>query len=387
MNPSPADPSPQVVPAQTLPEYRPEAGPSPGRQSASAGNLPPGGYRAVHPPRSGSRLLGCLAFLLLLAAGLAIVSLLLFAGLAGSPSLFETDDGIQEKHVALTEGGADKIAIIRVEGAIIDEDGFVKKQIDRVRKDNRVKAIVLRVDSPGGTVSASDYLYHHLKLLREEKGLPIAVSMGGICASGGYYVSMAVGHTENAVFAEPTTWTGSIGVIIPHYNVAGLMQKWEIEEDSIKSHRLKSLGSPTKRLSEEERVILQGLVDDSFNRFKEIVRSGRTRFAEHPEQLDAVATGQVFTANQAVENGLVDRVGFVEDAVARVLQLAALDPDRTEVVKYNRQAGLFDTMLFGTQGRAGGAGMDLSRLLDLTTPRAYYMWSWLPQAEGIGRPR
>lgn len=382
----PHDPPPEHVPQNPIP---PGTAPSGAGPIYSASVSPAGAAfsrpeQAARPPRKrSSGLLGCLAVLLVAGGGALLLGLVvLVASMAD-----KTDNSVQEKYFTQAASGSDKVAIIRVEGAILDGDGFVKRQIDRVRRDKNVKAIVLRVDSPGGTVSASDYLYHHLRKLAKEREMPIVVSMGGLCASGGYYLSMAVGHTQDAVFAEPTTWTGSIGVIIPHYNVAGLMAKWEIEEDSIKSHPLKSLGSPTKKLSDEERAVLQSLVDDSFNRFKEIVQSGRTRFAEHPEQLDAVATGQVFTAGQAVANGLVDKVGFVEDAIARAMELASLDPDQTSVVRYNRQPGVMDVLLFGAEVRAQAAGgLDLGRIVDLATPRAYYMWSWLPQAEGISSP-
>ena len=335
-----------------------------------------------------SRGLGCFAIFLVLAGALAIPALLvLMLMMSGNSSgLFSTETPLQEQHVAASKTGQHKIAIIRVEGAILDNDGFIKQQIDQVRHDDRVKGVVLRIDSPGGTVSASDYLYHHLQEVAKERGIPVVVSMGGICASGGYYIAMACGHREGVVFAEPTTWTGSIGVIIPHYNVAGLMQKWDIEEDSIKSHPLKALGSPTKKLTEQERAVLQGLVDDSFGRFKEIVQLGRVRFAQNPEQLNAVATGQVFTAKQAVENGLVDKIGFIEEATARAIELAGIDVKETQVVRYKREAGLLDLMLFGANARAqASAPFDLQSIVDLTTPRAYYMWSWLPQAEGMGR--
>src|SRR6185369_12594700 len=129
--------------------------------------------------------------------------------------------------------------------------------------------------------------------------------------SGGYYVSMAVGDTENSIFAEPSTWTGSVGVVIPHYNFSGLMEKFQVEEDSIKSHRLKMMGSPFRPMTEEERGIFQGLVDESFTQFKEIVKAGRPKFRSNEAALTAVATGQVFTTKQALANGLVDKEGFI----------------------------------------------------------------------------
>jgi protease IV len=305
---------------------------------------------------------------------LVFLGLLRLGGVLGSSA----DDGLHEQHHSLARAGTHKVAIITVEGTILGGDGFVKHQIDRVRRDETVKAIVLRVNSPGGTVTGSDYLHHHLGMLVRERKLPLVVSMGGIAASGGYYVAMAVGDTRDAIFAEPTTWTGSIGVVIPHYNVAGLMQRYEVEEDSIKSHPLKQMGSPTKKLTEEERRIFQALVDDSFHRFKEIVKSGRPYFRDHGDELDRVATGQVFTTGQARQNHLIDREGFIEDAIDRVLVLAGLDQETTKVVKYKHFGGLLDTLL-GEQERNDRT--ELGMLLDLASPRAYYLCTWLPTLE------
>ena len=103
------------------------------------------------------------------------------------------------------------------------EDGFIKRADRPVREDPIVVAVVARIDSPGGTVTGSDYIYHHLRELVEERKLPLVVSMGSVCASGGYYVAMAVGDQPNSIFAEPTTWTGSIGVIIPHFDLSGTL--------------------------------------------------------------------------------------------------------------------------------------------------------------------
>src|SRR5215213_11445211 len=194
-------------------------------------------------------------------------------------SYFSPPDAPQEKYYSLSETAADKIAIIKVEGAILDADGFIKKQIDRVREDDSVKAVVLRIDSPGGTVTASDFLYHHLRDMVKDRDIPVVVSMGGICASGGYYMAMAAGDGEDVIYAEPTTWTGSIGVVIPHYDFSGLLSSWNVKDDSIASHKFKLMGSPTRQLTPEEkaeeRKLLQELVDESFERFKQIVLTGR----------------------------------------------------------------------------------------------------------------
>ena len=330
---------------------------------------------ASPPPRRRS---GTLAFflvltLLILAASF-LVNLVLIVG-----SGFETADKVEEEVYQPDRfgRGSEKVAIISVEGVILKGEGFVTRQIEQARRDDDVKAVVLRVESPGGTINGSDYIYHRLREFREETGKPIVVSMGSIAASGGYYVSMAVGETPQTIFAEPTTWTGSIGVIIPHYNLAELMQEVGVSEDSIVSHPLKDMGSFAKPMTEQERDIFQDLVNESFERFKNVVKSGRPAFKDHPENLDTVATGQVFTAEQAVEQGLVDKIAFLDEAIERAIDLAGVDREDYRVVRYDRTPTLADLFL-GDQIRSRGP--DLSGLLDLASPRAYYLYTWLPTA-------
>jgi protease-4 len=247
-----------------------------------------------------------------------------------------------------------------------------------VRQDSDVVGVVVRVNSPGGTVTGSDFIYHHLRELAEKRKLPIVVSMGSVCASGGYYVAMAVGSEPNSIFAEPTTWTGSIGVIIPHFDVSGGLGKLGISEDSIASGPLKKMGSPTRPMSPEEKKILQTLVDDSFKDFKAIVTSGRPKFKDNPAALDAVATGQIFTAKQALAKGLVDEIGFIDAAIARATKLAGESESSVRCVKYEKRPTFFSSIL-GSETQVPARGMaDLSAVLDLATPRAYYLWSWLP---------
>ncbi len=305
-------------------------------------------------------------------------------------SYFVDDEHVTEKFHSLSRAAGDKVAIISVEGALLQgEDGFVKHQIDQIRRDENVKAVVLRVDSPGGTVTASDYVYHHLNKLTEERQIPLVVSMGSLCASGGYYVAMAVGDQHDAIYAEPTTWTGSIGVIIPHYDASGLLEAWNVKDDSIASHKFKQLGSPTRKLSPEdraeERAILQALVDDSFEGFKDVVRAGRPAFRSNDAALDKVATGQIFTANQALDAGLVDKIGFIEDAIDRAIELAALDSDKVRVVKYEPKATSLAEVFMGTEARGALTVPRVEKLLDLTAPRAYYLSTWLPSVLSSSR--
>lgn len=288
---------------------------------------------------------------------------------------YDTTGGIQEKYHSLDKEATDKIAIINVSGVIGSGEGYVKHQIDLIRQDPDVKAVVLRVNSPGGTITGSDYIYHHLTKLREERDLPIVVSMGGLAASGGYYVSMAVGDEGNTIFAEPTTTTGSIGVIIPHYDLSGFLEQHNIQDDSIMSHPRKQMLSMTRAISDENRQILQNYVDEAFGRFTDIVKKGRPQFEEDEEALTALATGEIFSANQALALGLVDKIGFIEDAIQRAVSLANLNTENVRVVEYNPPVSLLGSL--GAPSMANSS-FDTLALLDMATPRAYYMMTSLP---------
>lgn len=309
-------------------------------------------------------------------AGFAICAMLVISQYAMLSDYFDTSGGIYETYHSGSEFGSDKVAIISLTGVIVEGDGFVKRQIDRVRDDESVKAIVLRIDSPGGTVTGSDYIYHHLTRLRAERELPMVVSMGSMAASGGYYAAMAVADQPKSIYAEPTTTTGSIGVIIPHYDISGLMDRYDVKDDSIASHPRKQMLSMTKPIPDEHRQILQKYVDESFGRFKEIVKSGRPAFLKNPDLLEELATGEIFTATQAKTHGLVDEIGFVEDAIDRALAMAGLEKETTRVVRFNKQAGLFELPAIAMSQNQQSS--ELNALLELSAPRAYYLATSLP---------
>ena len=308
-------------------------------------------------------------------AGLSLLAAV--ASLGAFAQYFQQDGKVVERYHSLSKSAPGKVAIVTLAGAIMGGDGFVKSQLDRIAEDESVKAIVLRVDSPGGTVSGSDEIHYRLAGLAKKRNLPVVVSMGGIAASGGYYVAMANGGREDVIFAEPATLTGSIGVIIPHFDLSQLLKRFDIRDDSVASGPLKEMLSPTKdrtpELAERERALLAGLVDDMFGRFKEIVQAGRPKL--DAAAVDRVATGQIFTARQALEAGLVDRIGFLEDAVTRAVELAGLTDRTARVVKYAKPRGLLDEVL---GGESPGARLGLDAFAELTAPRAWYLCSWWP---------
>ncbi len=309
-------------------------------------------------------------------------------------SYFNPPGGPQEKFHSGSETATEKIAIVDVSGTIVGTDTFIMEQIDRVRKDENVVAVVLRINSPGGTVTYSDYLQHHLRKLargetregkRKGEPMPIVVSMGSICASGGYYLATAVGDTPDSIFAEPATITGSIGVIIPHYDLSGLLEKWAIKDDSIASHELKDMGSPTKTMTDQERALFQDLVDQMLADFKETVKEGRPMFRDNPDDLDAVATGQIFTAKQAVELQLVDKIGYIEEVLERAAELAGTTVENVRCVKYEKAPAPLEALLGSAHAQPRGLTLQMDSLLELTVPRAYYLCTWLPSIVKSGK--
>jgi protease-4 len=322
-------------------------------------------------------------FLMMIAVGSVMLNLLLMAILG-----LTTADGearVQEKYFSHNRNATDKVAIFSIEGTILSGEGFFKQQIDHARQDiedGALKAIVVRVDSPGGTISGSDYMLYHLRKLADETKVPLVVSMGPVAASGGYYVSMCVGDRPESIYAEPSTWTGSIGVVIPHFNVAELIARWGIQDDAVASDPLKTMGSIARKMTPQERKIFQELVDQGFTQFKDVIKQGRPKFKKDPAALDKLATGQVYTAKQALENGLIDKIGYIEDAIDRAIHLAGLNKKDVRVVKYKAEPHLSD-ILWG-ESRVQ-TPFDLATLMDLATPRAYFLCTWLPAMAGTAK--
>jgi protease-4 len=311
-------------------------------------------------------------------AGIAVLAAMASAG--ANAQYFQKDAKVVEQYHSLSKTAVAKVAVVDISGAIMGGGGFIRSQIDRIIADEDVKAVVLRIDSPGGTVSGSDEIHYRIQEMMKGRQVPVVVSMGGIAASGGYYIAMAAGGHDDVIYAEPATITGSIGVIIPHFDVSKLLKRLDIEDESITSGPLKGMLSPTKQVSPElaqrERKILQALVDEMFGRFKTIVKQGRPKLDD--AKLAAVSTGQIFTAQQAIDAGLVDRIGFVEDAIGRAVELAGLTKETARVVKYVKPKGLVDELIGGGVNASVRCATPWEAFAEWTTPRAWYLCSWWP---------
>ncbi len=220
----------------------------------------------------------------------------------------------------LTLGGrtpmlGEKVGLVRVEGVILDARTIVKK-LKKYRKSASVKAVVLRVNSPGGGVAPAQEIYNEVKKLVAEK--PVVVSMGSLAASGGYYISVPA----NWIMANPGTMTGSIGVIMEIPNIAGLMEKIGIDNQVVKSGERKDIASMFRSLEPGEREILQEVLDDVHEQFIEAVSAGR---GIDVDTVRPMADGRIFTGRQAKNLGLIDELGDLEDAILEAGKLAEID--------------------------------------------------------------
>lgn len=269
----------------------------------------------------------------------------------------------------------EKLAIIKVTGTIMTPvTERVLESIQHAKEDDRVKGVLLAVDSPGGLVSDSHQIYHRLRELTALK--PVFVSMGSLAASGGYYISMGAGP-EARIFAEPTTWTGSIGVIIPHYEVAGLAGQLGIEAAPLKTGEFKDALSPFRKMTERDREVWEKILDQSFQQFLEVIDINRSQLDR--DQVRALATGQIYTAKDALENGLVDEMGYEEDALDALRKQLGLT--RARVITYEHRPGLLSVALRFVQPAEPVSPWQ--SLVDSAIPRAMYLSSWpaLPRAE------
>lgn len=312
---------------------------------------------------------GCLVLLM---GGLALLGTFgvmlatLLGGLSGGGNVVEVAESGPPQ-------AARKLAIIEVQGVLLDTPtslvgssrGTTKNalaMLDRAIADDAVAGVLLRLDTPGGSVTDADLIHHRIRRLRE-KNKKVVVQMGDICASGGVYAAVAA----DEIWAHPTTLTGSIGVIIQSLNVHDLLQRHGVADVSVTSGENKALLSPTLPVRAEHRRILQDIVDKLHGRFVRIVAEGRA--LEEPV-VRAIADGRILTADEAKEAKLIDGIGYREDVLARLESVAEGGPFR--VVRYERPS----SPLAFLEARAGGADLAAEALTRVfASPRAMYLFA------------
>lgn len=283
---------------------------------------------------------------------------------------FQQDDGPTERYRSGDKQAADKIAVLEVSGTIMPPfTGHFLKAIKRIKEDEHVKGVLLVVDSPGGLVADSDQIYRKLVDLRKTK--PIYVSMKRLAASGGVYVAMGCGE-EGKIFAEPTTWTGSIGVIIPRYDASKLAEKFGVSSDSLKTGEFKDSLDPLRPLTDRERSLWGVIIDESLQRFVKIVDDNRKSI--DADKVKELATGQLFTADQAKANGLIDEIGDEEAAIDALK--THLNLTEVRIVEFNFPVSLTE-LLFGSL-QARDPETQFRKLLEMSVPRAMYFCGSAP---------
>lgn len=231
--------------------------------------------------------------------------------------------------------GGDKVAVVRIEGVIVDSRDTIE-ELRKFRDNPSIKAIVLRIDSPGGGVVASQEIHSEVLKTRADGKAKVVTSMGNLAASGGYYIAAAT----DRIVANPGTLTGSIGVIMELANVQGLMEKVGVQSVVIKSGKHKDLASPFRTMSVEDRALLQGVLDDVHDQFIQAVAAGR---AMKVEQVRDLADGRVFTGRQARTAQLVDELGDLQDAITLAGKMVGIAGE-PRVVETRKRFSLRDVL-------------------------------------------
>lgn len=292
--------------------------------------------------------------------------------------LFPGPGPLQETQVS--GKGEAKVVLIEISGMISSQEGdglvptpsliaSVKEQLTRALRDEKVKAVVLRINTPGGTVTASDIIHHELKLFKASRKIPIVASIMDVGASGGYYIAAA----SDAVLAHPSSVTGSIGVIMLTVNARGLLEKVGLEATAVMSGPRKDMGSPFRTMTTEERAIFQGLIDSFYQRFLAVVQEGRPNL--QMEQIKKLADGRIYTGDQAKAAGLVDEIGYLEDAVDLAKKKAGLT--EAQVVMYRRPGEYSNNVyskLAAPSPLASLGNLDLMSFVRGGTPQFMYLW-------------
>lgn len=359
-----------------------------------------------YPPSRRPR--GCvLPFLL----AVSVFFNLLICGLMFWPQASTEEKGPREKHLYGPHTVADKVAVVRADGTLVEGlDTHILRQIEKAGRDAHVKAIVVRIDSPGGSIGSSEEIHRELTRVRTGQhprfsditAKPMVASMGSIAASGGYYIAMPA----EKVLAEKSTITGSIGVYAALPNVSKLANDHGVKLELVKAGSIKGSGSPLHEMTPEERQPWQDMVDQAYDQFLDVVSKGRPQLSKERLRNEVVirkkanvydekgnvkkdadgkpiqisvervrADGGSFTAAEAKQFGLIDDIGLLEDAVTAAAKSAGLSTYR--VVTYERDPTLM-TMLFG---KAPTGGPDFEQLANGLTPRLWYM---SPQSELSG---
>jgi protease-4 len=325
-------------------------------------------------PRGGARWV-LIVILLLALAGSIIINLVQF-GVAVVGAAADV------RQTVISGEGPSKVAVVPIDGLIDDASAeSFDTVLKEVEKDANVKALVVSIDTPGGSATASDEMYHRLDRFKNLKHIPVVIAMRGMATSGGYYVSAA----GDFIFAEPGCLTGNIGVLFPRFNVSQMINKWGAYETTLTAttvgHSFKNAGSMFQPDNPQDEAYLQGLVDGTFAQFKQVVLSGRK--GKLSASQDDIFSGKAFIAADALSRGLVDQIGYPDAAYDYAAKTAGLIS--WSVVKFERNPSLFDLLSAqsnlptgqarGSNGISlSGINLDAKTAENLLTSRPLLLW-------------
>lgn len=319
--------------------------------------------------------------------GLLAAALLFIGGCrtgAFQMQMIPQDRELQETQIDRDRGFFvnDKIAVIDVDGIMINkqQNSFLRQgdnpvstfleKLDKAAADANVKAVVLRLNTPGGSVAATDMMYHSLVKFKQKTKKPVIACMLDVAASGGYYLACGA----DGIIAQPSCVTGSIGTMMQTFSVAGTMEKIGVTAVAVKSGRMKDIGSPLHELTEEEQAVLQEIIDGFYEQFLGVVQKGRPNLDQ--DKLRKLADGRVFTARQAYEEGLIDHVGYADDAIVWAKKMAGVEKAKTVI--YHRSMAMMPNIYGSAMGQASGIGplvnIDLPDWLDTGGAKFLYLW-------------
>jgi len=294
--------------------------------------------------------------------GLAVMLMMLISTLSGcafvNVPLVPSAQPLEEK--VLEGDGSKKILLLDISGTISEQEksggllgqrtasmvSQVREALQKAEKDKEIAGVILRINSPGGGVTASDIIHHDIIEFKKRKRIPVHACIMSVGASGGYYVAAAA----DEITAHPTAITGSIGVIIMKFNVAGLMGKIGVEEQTVKSGDKKDIMSPFRRATPEEEKLAQDIIDQLHGRFLDVIMA-RTGNKLTLAELKKLADGRIYTAEQALKGQLIDKTGYLDDVIAGIRK--NVGDDKARVVTYYRPGSYKGSIYAGADAREG----------------------------------
>ncbi len=309
----------------------------------------------------------------------------LFAAFFLSGCVFVSLPGVEPlKEKTIAGAGADKVLVIDVSGMITgDEDknmlgaqaapniaARIKEELNLAIEDRHVKAVVLRINTPGGAVTTCDIISHEISQFKKKKNIPVIAELMDVAASGGYYIAVSA----DRIIAHPTTVTGSIGVVAYNVNASGLMEKIGLTDQTIKSGDKKDMGSPLRPMTEEDKLILKTVIDGLYDRFLDVILEGRKGAGFTKPELKKIADGRIFSAAQALDLKLIDSIGYLEDAVDAAKKAAGIKEAR--VITYSPPAS-YRNNVYSSMGGAPTVNLvyiDADSMMKRFGMKFVYMW-------------